>query len=153
MAIHAGVGRALGEDSFKTARTAIQQALKQLATKSADDPDLLLVFASVKYDQNELMRGIKSVSQAPMIGSSTAGEITQDGPSQQTVVVMALTSDSAKFTIGNGGSVSDQGSHDAGAALGRDILSQDKKVSSVVIFPDVLVGQRIGGWFWDLRRL
>lgn len=54
---------------------------------------LVLVFASARFDHAALLAGIRSVTQeAAIIGCSTAGEITSAGPSKRSVVVVTLQS-------------------------------------------------------------
>jgi hypothetical protein len=54
------------------------------------DPKLLIVFCSAFHDLPALVRQIRERSAAPLIGCTTAGEITDCGPAQASVVVAAL---------------------------------------------------------------
>jgi len=55
------------------------------------DAALILVFCSAAHDVTDLVAGVREVSGgAPLIGSTTAGELTGEGPSDGGVVVMVL---------------------------------------------------------------
>jgi hypothetical protein len=55
------------------------------------DAALILVFCSTAHDLTELVGGVREVSGgAPLIGSTTAGELAGGGPSDGGVVVMVL---------------------------------------------------------------
>ena len=93
--LRAGVGVDSGENSYTVGVNACQAAIEELGDK---EPDLLFVFASVKYDQEEMLKGVQSVApKALLVGSSTSGEIATQGPLQEhSVVVMALKSPKVK---------------------------------------------------------
>lgn len=61
------------------------------AVDDRDDPQLLVVFCSDAFDLPRLLGGIGEVAAGvPLIGCSTAGEISGGGPSDAGVVVAAL---------------------------------------------------------------
>ena len=99
--IRAGVGIGNGEDSYVVGVNAVQDALDQLGDK---EPDLLLVFSSVKYDQEKILSGARSVApKALLVGSSTSGEIVTMGPlKEHSLVVMAIKSPKIKYYAGVG---------------------------------------------------
>lgn len=130
----------LGEHSFETGAAAARHALTQLQEKTDQDPSLVIVFASVVYNQQEIVRGVRHVVDAPLVGSSTAGEITADGPTQETVTVMVLSSDTAQFTVASSGPIIHGDSFEAGKKLATAITAHDPHITSLVMFPDVLVG-------------
>lgn len=80
--------------SESAASEAIQQATKKLAGR---EPQLALIFASIQYDQEKL---VKTVSQqlpsAQVIGMSTAGQITEQGPSKKSLAVFLLSGDNLR---------------------------------------------------------
>lgn len=79
------VGRSDIQDSFDAGTAAAAEAV------SADDARLLVVFCSDSYDLQPLLAGIRGVAgEVPLIGCSTAGEIATNGPSDASVVVIAL---------------------------------------------------------------
>ena len=94
MAISAGVGSSKNRDSFQAGYEACAFAIQ----KAGQKPDFLFVFSSVSLDQSEVIRGIQEAGEhTPLIGCSDAGEITNEGPTQNGVVVMAIHSDSIRF--------------------------------------------------------
>lgn len=138
MAFSVGVGLSEGEDSYVVGVNACQQAVASIDGK----PDVILLFASVKYDQEKVNDGVRSVSgDALLIGSSTAGEITTNGPaSKHSVVVMAIRSDSTKFYGGLGEGIS-KSPFDAGKAVADNTQAQSsEKLKAFMMFPDVLAG-------------
>jgi PAS domain S-box-containing protein len=91
---------AKGAESFATGVEAARQAMAGI--DEGRPLSAVLVFASVRYDLEELLRGIHSVvGQAPLLGSTTAGEIC-DGPQQESVVVVALASPHLRLRVGVG---------------------------------------------------
>src|SRR3989344_3270166 len=97
----AGVGMAYGDDSYTVGANACQDAIEQLGDKNTD---LLIVFSSVKYDQEKMLSGVRSVAPAALlIGSSTSGEVTTAGPvKDHSVTVMAIKSPEVKYFVGVG---------------------------------------------------
>src|SRR3989338_209397 len=98
MSLQSSVGLAYGTDSYAVGTDACQEALTRLGT----EPNLVIVFASVSYDQEKVLAGVRSVFKtALVVGSSTAGEITTAGPARKhSVAVMALQSSDIKFYAG-----------------------------------------------------
>ena len=79
------MGQSADPDAEKAGAAAARQALQN------DDPRLLLVFCSEAYDLKALLAGINGESGGiPLIGCSTAGEIATSGPTDASVVVLAL---------------------------------------------------------------
>src|SRR5688572_15121512 len=100
-AIGLGVGDITYTDAYTVGANACQDALDHLGGGPAD---LFIVFSTVKYDQRKMLEGVCSVAgNALVVGSSTAGEITTDGPvKKNSVAVMAVISDTIKFYGGVG---------------------------------------------------
>jgi hypothetical protein len=137
MSLNVGVGIAIGTDSFNAGANACQQALSKLEGSA----NLVIVFASVEYDQQKVNEGVRSVSGAALlVGSSTAGEITTDGPAERhSVAVMAIKSDDTKFFGGVGEGIA-QGAFDAGKRAAESVKSQMADLRAYMMFPDVLAG-------------
>jgi len=128
-----GIGYSKGEDAFLACKEAVQQAMKDIS-----DPDLVIVFSSVKYDQEKMLEGVVSVSGVvPLIGCSDAGEITNLGSNKEGVAVMAIKSDSIKFTLAVGGDIAG-GARNAGQKLIKELLVMDKDIKCVIVLTDVL---------------
>lgn len=133
-------GFSFGEDAHATAVEAATACKNKLAAA----PQLAIVVASVSYDQEKVLRGIQSVigESVPLIGASTAGEITEVGPlARRSVALMLLTSDSVRFHLGVGPDVK-ASPRDAGAAMARAVLGAagEDAPKLLVMFPDVLAG-------------
>ena len=139
MSIFAGVGLSKNRtDSYQAGFEACKMAIEKMG---AGVPDFVITFASVAFDQNELMRGIKEASGgAPGIGCSDAGEITNAGPSEKSVAIMAIKSDQIRFVNGLGLDIKTD-ARAAGASVAREI--KDKSIESLrafIMLPDVLTG-------------
>ncbi|OGG59735.1 hypothetical protein A2765_04060 [Candidatus Kaiserbacteria bacterium RIFCSPHIGHO2_01_FULL_56_24] len=139
MSLKAGVGFGQGEDSFVAGANACQEALAPLGGEA---PDVAIVFSSVEYDQEKMLAGVRSVSgNALVVGASTAGEITTEGPlPKHSIAVMLMKSDTMKFVGGLGEDIAadpraagKRGADDVKAKAGTDL-------KAFMMFPDVLVG-------------
>lgn len=139
MDLKIGVGMSKKKDSGTAGSEAVKEALDKASIKSAD---FLFVFAAPKFDQQAMLDGITAVSDAPMIGGSTAGEISTYGYTQNSVVVMAIASKDITFSSGLGESIGKSeikaGEQVAKMALERGKNSKEKK--SFVMVPDGLAG-------------
>jgi hypothetical protein len=131
-----GVGTSNDSDPKKAGAEACNQALQKVS-----DPELVVVFSSVKHDQREMINGVKEISKdTPLVGCSTAGEITTEGPTEGNVAVMAIKSESINFTVGKGGDLK-SGAREAGAELAKNIMGKSKeKINCLIMFSDVLNG-------------
>lgn len=138
MSLKASVGIGYGEDSFLAGVTAAEEAKKQL---DGALPNAVIVFASSKFNQNDMLRGVRSVTgDAILIGSSTAGEITTEGPVVgQSVSVMFIVSTDIQFYAGTGTSVAD-GAHEAGRSTAETVkrMAGTSELKSFIMIPDVL---------------
>ncbi|MDP3794803.1 MAG: FIST N-terminal domain-containing protein [bacterium] len=138
MAIQAGVGLSKNKDSFQAGYEACKVAIEK---SGGANPDLVIAFASVSFDQQALVNGIGEASEhATLVGCSDAGEITNEGPTQKAVAVMAIRTDQIKFTTGLGREVK-AGAREAGRAVAKEIKEKSGEgLRALVMFPDVLTG-------------
>ena len=139
MALTAGVGFGQGDDSYVAGVNAAQDALGSLGGTEAD---VALVFASVQYDQEKMLAGVHSVTgQALIVGASTAGEITTEGPlPKHSIAVMLIRSDTMKFIGGVGESIA-AGPRAAGKKAADQVKTNaGAELKTFMMFPDVLVG-------------
>lgn len=98
-----GVGFSCLDDSFSAGKQAAQDALG----KSEGIPKILIVFGAMRFNHRELLAGISSVAGAvPMVGGTTAGEISTAGFSTGSVVVMAFSNEDLEFVTGIGQNMS-----------------------------------------------
>ncbi|MBI1974898.1 MAG: FIST C-terminal domain-containing protein [Parcubacteria group bacterium] len=138
--IKASVGLSEGEDSFAVGANAAQDALDRLGEK---DASAVIVFSSVQYEQEKMLAGARSVTKnAVLVGCSTAGEITTEGPAKRhSVAVMALKTEGISFYAGVGENIA----ADARAAgkIAADAVKRQapgEKLHAFLMFPDVLAG-------------
>lgn len=139
MGIKTSVGTAYGEDSHAVGANACQDAIDQLGDKN---PDLLIVFSSVKYDQQKMLDGVRSVAKGTLlIGSSTSGEIVTQGPlKDKSVAVMAIKSPSIKYFVGIGENI-EADPRLAGKVAADKVKEQSGgELKAFMMIPDVLVG-------------
>jgi len=94
-----GVGQSNDKDSFKAGQYAASEALN----KHSGIPDVLIAFAAMRFEHQKLLNGISSVTgNIPIVGGTTAGEISTTGFATQSVVIMALSSENNTFVTGIG---------------------------------------------------
>lgn len=138
--IQASVGLSEGEDSFAVGANAAQDALDRLGVKEAS---AVIVFSSVQYDQEKMLQGVRSVTKgAVLVGCSTAGEITTEGPAKRhSVAVMALKGEGISFFAGVGEGIAG-GAGAAGASAAEAVKKQapSGKLGAFIMLPDVLAG-------------
>ncbi len=96
MSTHAKVGLSRREDSRQAGMEAAAQALSGVGGQ----PDLLILFASDRYNQPAVLQGIRSVTgPVPLIGSCATGIITPSGIHTDAVAVMALRSEALRMAL------------------------------------------------------
>jgi hypothetical protein len=138
MSISVGLGISENPDAFLAGKEAAYQAC-QKAREDFLNP--LLIFGSSKFNQQDLLRGIKSVCQdASILGCSTAGEITSLGVSKNSVVVMGFKAGSLRFSTGLGCGLS-QNARAAGQKCASEAIKAKLLNRHVfVMLPDGLSG-------------
>lgn len=95
-----GIGVANGQDSFSVGLRAAQQAFSQIKLYELS---VVIVYAAIKYNLKKVLEGITSITKdAPLIGTSTAGEITELSKASDNVVVVCLASPHLRVSIGVG---------------------------------------------------
>lgn len=139
MSLQVSVGISEGDDSYTVGANACQDAMTKLG---AEAPDLAIVFASVKYDQEKMLAGVRSVSQgALLVGSSTAGEITTDGPANKpSVAVMLMKSPEIKFYAAAGEDIKTDARLAGKKAADEVKRMAGAELKAFMMIPDVLVG-------------
>ncbi len=134
------VGTAYGDDSYAVGVNACQDAIDQLGDKN---PDLLIVFASIKFDQQKMLDGIRSVVKSSvLIGSSTAGEINTTGPIKlhRSVTIMAIKSPEIKYFAGIGEDIASNPRLAGKIAADKVKEQSTDPLKAFMMIPDVLVG-------------
>ena len=139
MALQVSVGISEGEDSYTVGANAAQDAMAKLGV---DSIDLAIVFASSKYDQEKMLAGVRSVTKdAILVGSSTAGEITTEGPAKKpSVAVMLMKSPGIKFYAAVGENIA-VGPRAAGKVAADEVKRiAGEELKAFIMIPDVLAG-------------
>lgn len=137
MATSIGIGINTKLDSFLAGKEAALSSFRQLGGIC----NFLLVFASTIFDQKEMLRGIKSISEkTPIIGCSCPAQISTQGVTKDSVTVVSFSSDTIKFSIGIGEKIS-QNARVAGQRATREALKLGQMPRQLfIIFPDGLTG-------------
>lgn len=136
-----GVGRSVARDSFEAGREAAEEA----KIEHGGSPGALIVFASPRFDHRQLLAGIASVvGDVPMVGGTTAGEISTAGFSTQSVVLMALSSETLDFVTGIGRNMSEDEAA-CSMALVEEIRRQAslERALSLLVFPNGMGGDGV----------
>ncbi len=143
MAITVGVGSSKEFESFAAGSLAAKNALDKLGS---NDPDIAFCFASSRFEHIQLIRGIKSVlPNTPLIGCTTAGEITNEGPDKKSVSILTIKSNTLHAALGIAKNVS-KNSRGSGQEVARDTVIKTKKEAirhAFMMLPDGLNGNGV----------
>ena len=138
MPTRVGVGHSRQPDSYRAGQEAAGKAMDTLGQPRAD---LLLVFASIRFDQESLLHGVASVAPSTwMAGCSTAGEILSEGPSRRSVAVMAIRSDTLQVATGLGSRISLNSRLAGQEVAGQLLQAKIPNPHGMLLFPDGLTG-------------
>jgi hypothetical protein len=122
------------KDAFDAGNEATLAAVAKLSVK----PEMLWVFGAISYDQQKLLDGIAAAAPGvPVIGCTTDGEVSTQGLSINSVVVMALASDTIRFHPVWVEHLS-KDSYDAGSQIGKAF--QGLGCRYIQVFSDGLSG-------------
>jgi hypothetical protein len=142
---------AVGQSGLTDARAAGKEAAA--GAVAADDPKLLIVFCGETHDLDELLAGIRDVAgDTPLIGCTTAGEISTAGPGDAGVVMAALGGPGFAVATAaadaGGGRLREAGAEVAGCLagieqqIGQQIGPADKPHRVLLLLTDGLVGDQ-----------
>lgn len=137
-AITVGVGMSQLDNS----REAGIEACKTALEKTDGNADVLIVFAAMRFDHRELLAGIAAVAgDVPMAGGTTAGEISPQGFSEGSVVIMAIRSNLLHLHTGVGQHMSSDESACARSLI-ADIRSRAlfDRSASLLLLPNGMGG-------------
>lgn len=139
--IRVGVGQSKQEDSSRAGEEAARAALSRL-----DGPaDVLVVFVDPRFNHRQLLAGVEAAAgKIPMVGGTTAGEISSHGFSTGSVVVMAIASSELAFITGVGQYMSRDEAACA-ASLSQDLLDKldGRQPLSLLVFPNGMGGDGV----------
>jgi hypothetical protein len=132
-----GVGHSVEPDGRLAGKEAAAEALRE------DDAKLVLVFCSDRYDLAELLTGInETTGNVPLIGCSTAGEISTSGPGDSSLVVVAFGGTGMSASTRGARSVS-TGLRKAGEEVAgciQDVLDHEHQI--LMLLTDGLAGDQ-----------
>jgi len=134
----AAIGSSANPDAFSAGQAAALTASKQLAPHRVQG---VIAFASSWYDQAQLLAGIQNiVGQVPVVGGTTAGEITPLGPKTHSCVLLAMAYEDIVVGMGAGGHV-DQDPRLAGYQLAQQAVQpmNGKPRRGLIMFGDGLL--------------
>ena len=100
MSTKAGVGISRHHNPNVAAREAAEQALEKAGVER---PDIVIMFASIGYDQHSLLRAVlEPTGGAPLIGCSAEGTIDGDDADESSfsVVITAISSEEMQWHKG-----------------------------------------------------
>ena len=121
-------------DAFEAGNEAALAAVAKLP----ENPHMLWVFGAINYDQQKLLDGIvAAVPDVPLVGCTTDGEISSRGLSINSVVVMALASDTIRFQTAHVENLS-KDSYAAGSQIGKAFQGLGSRY--IQVFSDGLSG-------------
>ena len=126
-------------DSKKAGFDAVLSASEKLGGQK---PNIVFLFASIKYVQDDVYKGAREAApEAIIVGSSAAGEISSSATTFESVVAMAIASDQMKFFAGRGTGVG-KDSFAAGAQAAKNALelAGSEKLKLFVMIADGLNG-------------
>jgi hypothetical protein len=139
MSLQVGTAFSKNSDPKRAGSEVIEQALKQ-ANLKAEDTSIAIVFSSIAIDQEKLLQGVNQVlGDKQIIGCTTAGEITDTGVQEESVIAMVIKSDNIKFSSGCASGIKDN-AQEAGKAFAQEIKDKDPNVRAIMMMPDVLAG-------------
>jgi len=126
-------------DHTKAGEEAASQAIEKLGGAK---PSILFAFSSIKYQQEDVLTGIRKVApDAIVVGGSAAGEITSWVTVFDGVNVLAIASDTITFVTGIGAGVSSD-SFKSGAMAAQAVVDNagGKKPNLFIMLPDGMTG-------------
>lgn len=93
-----GTGISTKLDSFQAGKEAALNAYRELGRL---EPSIIITFISTIFDQQETIRGIRSIiKDAPLVGCSSIGGISAYGSHRNSVSVFIISSNSLRFSCG-----------------------------------------------------
>lgn len=138
MTFSVGIGSSKNPESAQVGQEAAQKALAQLDGA----PGAVIVLASVAFDQERMLAGIREElpDETPLIGCTTAGEITPAGPQERSVAVLAMRGEGVSFYPVKAENISDD-MRGSGEALGSGLTdAAESDLSGAFVFSDGLSG-------------
>jgi hypothetical protein len=138
MATRAGVGMSRHHNPSIAGREAAEQALQKAGVSN---PDFVLMFGSIGYDQHSLVRAVRETTGgAPLSGCSAEGTINGDDADESgfSVVVTAISSDELTWTNGLAAGL-EADPRGVGQRVAKDLMPRlSADTIGLFVFPDGL---------------
>lgn len=115
--VSAGSGFSGDENGKSAGKEAVEQAVEEVE----DSPEIVYLFASSNYVQEEVVEGADKACDALIVGSSTAGEIHGTSSFTEHVVALAVGGEGVKAGSGVSTGVNENG-FEAGRTAAEDLL-------------------------------
>ncbi len=137
-----GIGSSREKDSKSAG---IEAAHSAMAFMGDGSPDVAMVFASTRLEYQALLNGIHSViGDVPMVGGTTAGEISTRGLGSETIVLCLMKSRDLSFqTACVSGMRKDEEGCGKRLAQKMNRVAGFAKGKSLILFPDGLGGDGV----------
>ncbi len=132
-----GVGLGKDDNHYKAGKMAINSACDQIGKK----PNLIMVFSSFNLDAHKVLEGIlESMKDVPLIGCTSPKEIGPVTSQEDTVVVVAISSD-LEIRVGTGKNFK-QHAREAGKELAHNLMAglKENPKGNLIILPDGVGG-------------
>lgn len=137
MATQIGIGISTKLDSTLAGREAAREAHSRLK----EHPDIIFVFISPIFEQDEVIKGIRSViKDCPLVGCSSIGAITSNGYFSGAVSVCAIASGNISFSPSAGLNVSRNARIAGSKAAKKSIHTKNSNRQLYIMFTDCLSG-------------
>ena len=96
----AAIGWSANPDALMAGQAAARMAYRHVGQHA--EARLVIVFGSSRFDQAMLLQGVRDTfgDSVPLVGGSTAGELTPEGPKHHSCVVMAVASEELLVGVG-----------------------------------------------------
>jgi hypothetical protein len=137
MATKAGVGMSRHHNPNVAGREAAEQALEKAGV---DRPDIVIMFASIGYDQHSLLRTVRETTGgAPLSGCSAGGTINGEDADESnfSVVVTAICSEELRWHNGIVRGLVEDDSRAVGQRVANDLLPRlSAETIGLFVFPD-----------------
>ncbi len=137
-----GIGASNEPDSVKAGAVAAKEAIRPFDQCRAD---IAIVLASSRFRHQDLLMGIASVTgDIPMVGGTTAGEISPGGLGHQSVVICLMGSDCLAFHVASVRRMKDDEKACGIRLAGKLEQSlQAAESRSLILFPDGMGGDGV----------
>src|SRR5918992_625166 len=152
MATRAGVGMSRHHNPNLAGREAAEQALKKAGIV---EPDFVVMFASIGYDQRSLLRAVREATGGvPLAGCSAEGPINGEEADESgfSVVVTTISSDDLQWTNGIARGLEDD-ARAVGQQVAQDLLPHlSADTIGLFVFPDGLITLTLENFFAGLEE-